>query len=146
MNTHLKGIVLNIAHVLSKFVFQHSGFLILRDKEQIPYVVPYDPSIEKSGAFINVFVDELGEVVHILLGSVICLNDRVAPLFKLFDIVLIVPIKGSEVFQVIVHSVVRFFEVLQECSAELAQISYHGSFTVCIELVEGVLALGKVQL
>ncbi len=65
---------------------------------------------------------------------------------KLFDVVLIVPFKGSEVFQVIVHSVVRFLEVLQECGTELAQISYHGSFTVCIELVEGVFALGKVQL
>lgn len=56
------------------------------------------------------------------------------------------PQKSESLDTMIKDSVVRFLEVLQECGTELAQISYHGSFTVCIELVEGVFALGKVQL
>ena len=141
MYVHLKGIALNMPHVLVKLVYQHFRLVVLGDKEQVLDIVPIYPIIEQSGAFVNVLIDKPSEVKHILLGTVIHMNDLKSPFFKLSDIVMIVIVDRHEILQVIVHSLIGLFEVAEQACPQLAEVADNGSLLVGIQSVQRVLAL-----
>ena len=54
------------------------------------------------------------------------------------DIVFVIPFKRSQVFQVIAHSVIGLFEMLEQRSPQLAQIADNSRFFAGIESVERI--------
>lgn len=93
MDIGLEWVLVDIRHVLFEFLLQHILLRVLRNAEQLPYVRPVHPVIEQLRASVDIFADELGEVVHILLGTVIRLDDVDTPFCKLLDVVVVVPVQ-----------------------------------------------------
>lgn len=140
MDVHLEGILVDIRHVLLEFFLQHVLLRVLRNAEQFPYVRPVHPIIEQFRASVNVLADELGEVVHILLGTVIRLDDIDAPFCKLLDVVVVVPFQPVQIHEVVPHLRVSFLEFLEQRGAELAQVANDGRTLMGIQLLQSVVA------
>lgn len=69
VNIHLKRVMFDIRHVFIEFFLHYAILIVLRDKEQVSDILPIQPVIEQTGAFINVFIDEPCKLLHILLGA-----------------------------------------------------------------------------
>ena len=69
VNIHLKRVMLDVRHVFVELLLHDTILIVFRDEEQVSDILPIQPVIEQTGAFINVFIDEPCKLLHILLGA-----------------------------------------------------------------------------
>ena len=78
--------------------------------------------------------------MHVLLGTVIRLDDIDAPFCKLFNVVVVVPFQPVQIHEIIPHFRIGFLELLEQRSAELAEVTDDGRTLVGIQLLQRVVA------
>ena len=119
VNIHLKRVMFDVRHVFGEPLLHDTVLVVFRDKEQVSDILPIQPVVEQMGTLINVFVNEFCEILHILVRTVIRLDNGESPFFKLLDVIVVIPFDVIQIFDLIPHQIIGLFELLHQYGSQL---------------------------
>ena len=119
VNIHLKRVMFDVRHVFGELLLHDTVLVVFRDKEQVSDILPIQPVVEQMGTLINVFVNEFCEILHILVRTVIRLDNGESPFFKLLDVIVVIPFDVMQIFELIPHQIIGLFELLHQYGSQL---------------------------